>query len=92
MCRQTLFSLLSGALLNICNLQAIFGTAWNTIFVVTPSVLKRDILPFSTGLLRLEIEKAACIVTVAGNAIYSVTCIAFMATLARLAAEASPIL
>jgi hypothetical protein len=46
-------------------------------------------LPLSTERLRYEVEKAACIVAVAGNAIYSVACIALMATLARLAADAS---
>ncbi|OAL55117.1 hypothetical protein IQ07DRAFT_638834 [Pyrenochaeta sp. DS3sAY3a] len=67
---------------------AIFGTAWNAIFFVTLLVLERDALPLSTVRLRYEVEKAACIVAVAGNAIYSVACIALMATLARLAADA----
>jgi hypothetical protein len=52
-------------------------------------VLERDVLPLSTDQLRYEVEKAACIVAVAGNAVYSVACIALMATLARLAADAS---
>ena len=69
--------------------QAIFGTAWNAIFFVALLVLERDALPLSTERLRYEVEKAACIVAVAGNAIYSVACIALMATLARLAADAS---
>jgi hypothetical protein len=47
------------------------------------------VLPLSTPRLRYEVEKAACIVAVAGNAIYSVACIALMATLARLAADAT---
>jgi len=68
---------------------AIFGTAWNSILFVTLLVLERDALPMSTERLRYEVEKAACIVAVAGNAIYSVACIALMATLARLAADAS---
>ena len=46
-------------------------------------------MPLSTPRLRYEVEKAACIVAFAGNAIYSVACIALMATLARLAADAS---
>jgi hypothetical protein len=69
--------------------QAIFGTAWNSILFVTLLVLERDALPMSTERLRYEAEKAACIIAVAGNAIYSVACIALMATLARLAADAS---
>lgn len=56
---------------------------------VTLLVLERDALPLSTERLRYEVEKAACIVAVAGNAIYSVACLALMATLARLAADAS---
>lgn len=56
---------------------------------VTLLVLERDALPISTIRLRYEIEKAACIVAVVGNAIYSIACIALMATLARLAADAS---
>ncbi|CAO2653062.1 Nn.00g024730.m01.CDS01 [Neocucurbitaria sp. VM-36] len=68
---------------------AIFGTAWNAIFFVTLLVLERDALPLSTPRLRYKVEKAACIVAFAGNAIYSVACIALMATLARLAADAS---
>jgi hypothetical protein len=52
-------------------------------------VLERDALPISTIRLRYEIEKAACIVAVVGNAIYSIACIALMATLARLAADAN---
>jgi hypothetical protein len=52
-------------------------------------VLEGDALPFPTDRVRYEIEKAACIVAVAGNAIYSVACIALMATLARLASDAS---
>ncbi|KAF2621828.1 hypothetical protein BU25DRAFT_463427 [Macroventuria anomochaeta] len=68
---------------------AIFGTAWNAILFVTLLVLERDALPMSTVRLRYEVEKAACIVAVAGNAVYSVACIALMATLARLAADAS---
>jgi hypothetical protein len=56
---------------------------------VTLLVLERDVLPLSTPRLRYEVEKAACIVAVAGNAIYSVACTALMATLARLAADAS---
>lgn len=51
-------------------------------------VLERDVLPISTPRLRYEIEKAACIVAVVGNAIYSIACIALMATLARLASDA----
>jgi hypothetical protein len=39
--------------------------------------------------MRYEVEKAACIVAVAGNAIYFVACTALMATLARLAADAT---
>ncbi|KAF2820714.1 hypothetical protein CC86DRAFT_459658 [Ophiobolus disseminans] len=70
---------------------AIFGTAWNAIFYVTLLVLERDSLPLSTPRLRYEVEKAAVVVAVAGNAIYSVACIALMATLARLAADASSI-
>lgn len=70
-------------------LQAIFGTAWNAIFFVTLIVLEGDALPLSTVRVRYEVEKAACIVAVAGNAIYSVACIALMATLARLASDAS---
>jgi hypothetical protein len=69
--------------------QAIFGTAWNAIVFVTLLILERDVLPLSTPRLRYEVEKAACIVAVAGNAIYSVACIALMATLARLAADAT---
>ncbi|KAK7191116.1 hypothetical protein DPSP01_008848 [Paraphaeosphaeria sporulosa] len=68
---------------------AIFGTAWNAILFVTLLILERDALPISTTRLRYEIEKSACIVAIAGNAIYSVACIALMATLARLAADAS---
>ncbi|KAF2444651.1 hypothetical protein P171DRAFT_520779 [Karstenula rhodostoma CBS 690.94] len=68
---------------------AIFGTAWNAILFVTLLILERDDLPISTTRLRYEIEKSACIVAIAGNAIYSVACIALMATLARLAADAS---
>lgn len=72
--------------------QAIFGTAWNSILFVTLLILERDdVLPLSTTRLRYEVEKAACIVAVTGNAIYSVACIALMATLARLAASASSI-
>jgi hypothetical protein len=52
-------------------------------------VLERDVLPLSTPRLRYEAEKAAYIVAVAGNAIYSVACIALMSTLARLAADAT---
>jgi hypothetical protein len=51
--------------------------------------LERDELPFSTPRMRYEIEKAACIVAVAGNALYFVACTALMATLARLAADAT---
>lgn len=54
-------------------------------------MLERDALPLSTVRLRYEVEKAACIVAVAGNAIYSVACIALMATLARLAADANSV-
>lgn len=54
-------------------------------------ILERDVLPISTTRLRYEIEKSACIVAVAGNAIYSVACVALMATLARLAADATPV-
>ncbi|KAF2033872.1 hypothetical protein EK21DRAFT_86024 [Setomelanomma holmii] len=68
---------------------AIFGTAWNSIIFVTLLILERDALPLSTVRLRYEVEKAACIVSVAGNAIYSLACIALMATLARLAADAT---
>lgn len=68
--------------------QAIFGTAWNAILFVILLVLERDVLPISTPRLRYEIEKAACIVAVVGNAIYSIACIALMATLARLASDA----
>lgn len=68
---------------------AIFGTAWNAIIYVALFILERDALPLSTNRLRYEIEKAACIVAVVGNAIYSVACIALMATLARLASDAS---
>jgi uncharacterized membrane protein len=71
--------------------QAIFGTAWNAILFVVLVILERDVLPLSTPRLRYEAEKAACIVAIAGNAIYSVACIALMATLARLAAEATNI-
>ncbi|KAJ4987688.1 hypothetical protein SVAN01_06855 [Stagonosporopsis vannaccii] len=67
---------------------AIFGTAWNAILFVALLVLERDALPISTPRLRYEIEKAACIVAVVGNAIYSIACIALMATLARLASDA----
>ncbi|KAK3215201.1 hypothetical protein GRF29_19g2572727 [Pseudopithomyces chartarum] len=70
---------------------AIFGTAWNAILYVTLLILERDVLPISTVRLRYEVEKSACIVAVAGNAVYSVACIALMATLARLAADAGPI-
>ena len=56
---------------------------------MTLLVLERDALPLSTERLRYEVEKAACIVAVVGNAIYSVACLALMATLARLAADAS---
>lgn len=80
-----LFSLL------ILTRQAIFGTAWNAICFVMLLVLERDALPLSTIRLRYEVEKAACIVAVAGNAIYSVACLALMATLARLAADASSV-
>jgi hypothetical protein len=52
-------------------------------------VLERDSLPISTIRLRYELEKAACIVAVAGNAVYFVACTALMATLARLAADAT---
>lgn len=69
--------------------QAIFGTAWNAILFVALLVLERYELPIPTTRLRYEVEKAACIVAVVGNAIYSVACIALMATLARLAAIAS---
>ena len=69
--------------------QAIFGTAWNAILFVALLVLERYELPIPTTRLRYEVEKAACIVAVVGNAIYSVACIALMATLARLAADAS---
>jgi hypothetical protein len=58
------------------------------LFVVLV-VLEREVLPLSTPRLRYEAEKAACIVAVAGNTIYSVACIALMATLARLAADAT---
>lgn len=68
---------------------AIFGTAWNAILFVALLVLERYELPIPTTRLRYEVEKAACIVAVVGNAIYSVACIALMATLARLAAIAS---
>jgi len=67
---------------------AIFGTAWNAILYVTLLILERDVLPISTVRVRYEVEKSACIVAVAGNAVYSVACIALMATLARLAADA----
>ncbi|KAJ8111234.1 hypothetical protein OPT61_g6120 [Boeremia exigua] len=68
---------------------AIFGTAWNAILFVALLILERDALPIATPRLRYEIEKAACIVAVIGNAVYSIACIALMATLARLAADAS---
>jgi hypothetical protein len=55
---------------------------------VTLLVLERDALPLSTERLRYEVEKAALIVAVAGNAVYSVACLALMATLARLASDA----
>jgi hypothetical protein len=71
--------------------KAIFGTAWNAVFFVVLLILERDAIPLSTERLRYEVEKSACIVTVAGNAIYSVACIALMATLARLAADANPV-
>jgi predicted secreted Zn-dependent protease len=51
-------------------------------------VLEREVLPLSTPRLRYEAEKAACIVAVAGNTLYSAACIALMAILARLAANA----
>jgi uncharacterized membrane protein len=53
--------------------------------------LEGNALPISTNRLRYEIEKSACIVAVVGNAIYSVACIALMATLAQLAATASTV-
>jgi hypothetical protein len=52
-------------------------------------VLESNSLPISTIQLRYEFEKAACIVAVAGNAVYFVACTALMATLARLAADAT---
>ena len=69
--------------------QAIFGAAWNAILFVTLLILERDVLPIETTRLRYEVEKAACIVSVVGNAIYSVACVALMATLARLASDAT---
>jgi len=51
-------------------------------------IVERDELPIPTTRLRYEVEKAACIVAFVGNAIYSIACIALMATLARLAADA----
>ncbi len=56
---------------------------------MTLLILERDAIPISTDRLRWEIEKAACIVAIAGNAVYSLACFALMATLARLAADAS---
>lgn len=53
---------------------------------ITLTILERDVLPISTIRLRYEVEKAACVVAVVGNAIYSVACIALLATLADLAA------
>lgn len=48
-------------------------------------------MPLSTTTLRYEVEKAACIVAVAGNVVYCVACIALMATLARLASDATSV-
>lgn len=70
-------------------LQAIFGAAWNAILYVTLVVLEGEALPISTIHLRYEIERAACIVAVVGNAVYSLACIALMSVLAELAANAS---
>ncbi|KAH6625116.1 hypothetical protein C7974DRAFT_376686 [Boeremia exigua] len=67
---------------------AIFGTAWNALLFVSLLVLERDDIPIPTPRLRYEIEKAASIVAVVGNAVYAVACIALMATLGRLAADA----
>lgn len=50
-------------------------------------MLERDALPISTERLRYEAEKAAGIIAISGNAVYSVACFALMATLARLAAD-----
>jgi hypothetical protein len=52
-------------------------------------VLESNSLPIPTIRLRYDFEKAACIVSVAGNAVYFVACTALMATLARLAADAT---
>lgn len=51
--------------------------------------MERDVLSIPTTRLRYEVEKAACVVAFVGNAIYSIACIALMATLSRLAADAS---
>lgn len=68
---------------------ALFGTIWNSIIFVALLIVERDELPIPTTRLRYEVEKAACVVAFVGNAIYSIACIALMATLARLAADAS---
>lgn len=52
-------------------------------------ILERDVAILETDRIRYEVEKAACIISVVGNAIYSVACIALTATLARLAADAT---
>ncbi|KAF3046854.1 hypothetical protein E8E12_002656 [Didymella heteroderae] len=67
---------------------ALFGTIWNSIIFVALLIVERDELPIPTTRLRYEVEKAACVVAFVGNAIYSIACIALMATLARLAADA----
>lgn len=54
---------------------------------VTLLILQHDIKLLSTERMRYEVEKAACIVGVVGNAIYGAACMAMMATLARLASD-----
>lgn len=70
-------------------LQALFGTIWNSVIFVALLIVEREELPIATNRLRYRVEKAACTVAFVGNAIYSIACIALMATLARLAAEAN---
>jgi hypothetical protein len=50
-----------------------------------------DTLSLSTIRLQHELEKAACIVAIAGNAVYLVACSALVATLARLTADAKEV-